>query len=96
VALVRRDVSEECITSIFRVKIISKLGTMLAVTGNCSMLWRIIHYMRKKSIEWDVLHDSLILVTLMMKAACSFKTSVLTRATWPHIPEDDNLHSLRC
>jgi hypothetical protein len=34
VALVGTDVSEEHIASIFRVKKISELGTMLAVTGN--------------------------------------------------------------
>jgi hypothetical protein len=34
-ALVRTDVSEESIASIIRVKRISELGTMLAVTSNC-------------------------------------------------------------
>jgi hypothetical protein len=34
VALVRADVSEECITSIIKMKKISKLGAKLAVTGN--------------------------------------------------------------
>jgi hypothetical protein len=34
VALVRTDVSEECITSIIRVTKISELGTTLAVTSN--------------------------------------------------------------
>jgi hypothetical protein len=36
--------------------------------------------------------SSPILVTLMMEALCSFKMSVLTRATWPYIPEDGILH----
>jgi hypothetical protein len=38
VALVRTDVSEECIASIIRVTRIAELGTMLAVTINKSML----------------------------------------------------------
>jgi hypothetical protein len=33
VAVVRTDVSQENISSVFRVKIISELGTMLAVTS---------------------------------------------------------------
>jgi hypothetical protein len=36
----------------------------------------------------------LILVTLMMEAICSSKTSVLTRSTWHHIPEDGILSIL--
>jgi hypothetical protein len=35
--------------------------------------------------------SSLILVTLMMEAIRSSETSVLTRATWRHIPDDDLL-----
>jgi hypothetical protein len=38
VGLVRTDVSEECVASIFRVARIGKLGTMLAVTSNRSTL----------------------------------------------------------
>jgi hypothetical protein len=57
VALVRINVSEEPIASIFKVKAISELGRTLAVTSNCSMLRRINHYIRKEAIEWNVLHD---------------------------------------
>jgi hypothetical protein len=39
---------------------------------------------------------SLILLTLMMDAVRSSEMSVLTRATWRHIPEDSILHSHRC
>jgi hypothetical protein len=43
----------------------------------------------------NVVADSPILVTLMMKAIPSFETSVLTRATWCSIPQDGILHSHR-
>jgi hypothetical protein len=39
--------------------------------------------------------SSLILVIPMMEAMDSSKTSVLTRATRRHIPDDDILHSHR-
>jgi hypothetical protein len=38
--------------------------------------------------------NSPILVTLMMEVMSSSKMSVLTRATWRNITEDDNLHLL--
>jgi hypothetical protein len=43
----------------------------------------------------DVVTMSLILSTLIMEAIRSSETSVLTRATQRHIPEDGILHSHR-
>jgi hypothetical protein len=40
--------------------------------------------------------SSLILSTLITEVVCSFKTSVLTRATWHHIPENDILRNHHC
>jgi hypothetical protein len=44
----------------------------------------------------NVVSSSPILVTLMMEALSSSKTSVLTRATWNNIPEDTIFHVLCC
>jgi hypothetical protein len=59
VVLVRTDVSEEHIASIFRVKIISEVGTTLKLTSNCITLRKINHYIRNNEIEWAVPHDFL-------------------------------------
>jgi hypothetical protein len=77
VVLARTDVSEECSASIIGLTRIGELGTTLAVTGNRHMLTATAN-----------VPSSPILVTLMMEALHSSKTSVLAGATWHNIPED--------
>jgi hypothetical protein len=43
----------------------------------------------------NVVPSSPILVSLMMEALSSSETSVLTRATWRNIPDNDLLHNHR-
>jgi hypothetical protein len=47
--------------------------------------------MHRLLVTANIVPSSLILVTLMIKALRSFETSVLARATWHNIPEDDIL-----
>jgi hypothetical protein len=82
VALVRTDVSEESITSNFRVTRIGELGTTLARS------------MLRLLVIANLIPNSPILVTLMMEAIRSSETSVLTRTTRHDIPEDIILHCL--
>jgi hypothetical protein len=48
-----------------------------------------------QAVTVNVVPSSLILITLMMEAICFSETSVLTRITRRHIPEDGILHSYR-
>jgi hypothetical protein len=81
VALVKTDISEECIASIISVKRIGKLGTLaVSATEACCMLQLL--------VTANVAPGSTIFVTLMMEVMCSSKMSVLTTATWCIIPED--------
>jgi hypothetical protein len=75
VALVRIDVSEECIASIIRV---TRIGELLFLRSVLRLL-----------VTANVVSISPILLTLMMEAIRFSGTSVLTRATGYHIPDDD-------
>jgi hypothetical protein len=79
VALVRTDVTEEPIASIFKVTRLVELPKTLAVTSNRSTL---------REVTSNVVPSSPIPVTLMMKAMNSSETSIITGATWRNIPED--------
>jgi hypothetical protein len=66
---------------------------MLDVTGfhgGDSLFFRNV---RRLLVTADVVPSSPILVTLMMEALRSSKTSLLTRAIQNNIPEDEILHS---
>jgi hypothetical protein len=66
-----------------RITRIGELGRTLAVTNNRNTLL----------VTAYVIPSLPILVTLMMEAIWSFETSVVTRATWSNIREDDMIHT---
>jgi hypothetical protein len=74
VTVVRTDVSEASIT-IIKVKRFSELGTTLVRS--------VLQLLVTSNVP-----SPLSLFTLVMEAMISPKTSVLTIATWCHIPED--------
>jgi hypothetical protein len=83
-ALVRTDVSGECITSIIRIPRISELET-LAVTSNRRKLQR--------NTSTNAVPSSPILVTFMMEAIVPPKRWFLKESHGINIPEDGILQS---
>jgi hypothetical protein len=81
VAVIRTDVSEERIASIFKLKRISEQGTTLAVANNCSTLQLILLIVLQFVVTSDDVPSLPILFTLMMEAIRSSAMYVLTRAT---------------
>jgi hypothetical protein len=78
VGLVRTDISEEYIASIIRVTRIGVLGTALAVISNRSMLNLVFHRsLLRLLVATNVIPNSPILVSLMMKAIHSSETRFL-------------------
>jgi hypothetical protein len=83
VGFVGTDVSEECVASILKVQRTSVFGTTLTVN---------IKLFATYCYRFSSL---LILSTLKMQARRSSETSVLTRPTRRHIPNDGILHDHR-
>jgi hypothetical protein len=81
VALVRTDVSEERFISIIIVTRIGELGTTLILSSKRRAPNKLL------CLNSHIL-SSPILVTLMMRATHSAKTSVLTGVTLRQLPED--------
>jgi hypothetical protein len=93
VVLVRTDVSEERVSSIFRVERISELGKTLIVSATET------HYEEtgvfQLLVNANIFLISLILSAVKTEAIRSSETLVVIRPTTPHIPEDGILHSHR-
>jgi hypothetical protein len=79
-AVVRTDVSEERIVSIIRITRIGRLGTTLVV---CLL------------VIANIVPSSQILVTPMTEAIRASETSVVSRTTRRHSPEDGIFHNRR-
>jgi hypothetical protein len=82
VVFVRTYGSDEHIASVIKVKGISEIGAMIAVTSN-----------QTRCEDIHVVASSTILVALIMEAILCTETSVLTRATRHNILEDGILYS---
>jgi hypothetical protein len=85
VALITTDVLGKHIASIISARRIGELGTTLATLRSVLLLLVTVNFVPSLSN----------LVTLMMDAMRSSKTTVLTRVTRHHVPEDTILHCHR-
>jgi hypothetical protein len=74
VAVVRTEVSEECIASSIRVTRIGQLGTLAIISDFLRSVLQLL-------ATANVVPSSPILVTLMLEARRSSETSILARAT---------------
>jgi hypothetical protein len=83
VALVRTDVSEECIVSIIRLKRIRVLETTFVFLRSVLQLL----------VTANIVPSSLILFTPMMEAIRASESSAIKRATRRRIPEEGIFHS---
>jgi hypothetical protein len=57
------------------------------------LIWIGLHSMRQLLVTANIVPSSQILATLITETIRSSKTSILTRATGPNIPEDGILHT---
>jgi hypothetical protein len=92
---IRTDVFVELSASIIRVTGIGELETTLVVTSNrkntkykAYNAFVFLRSVRRLLVTGNVVPSSTFLVTLMMEALSSNKTSVITRATRGNISED--------
>jgi hypothetical protein len=65
------------------------MGMLMDITETCQH----IHKVLQMQVTASAFSSSPILVTLMMEATLSSESSVLTRATLHHLPENGILHS---